>query len=199
MKSSTHPQVLSYEQIRDLSERILNDLHSDLSLPIPIEEIVELKLSIQLNTVINLKENFDIDGFIHTNFKEITLDDDMFNRFEERSRFTIAHELGHKYLHQDIYNKFNIKDKESYTTFQNSVPEDDQKWLENQANIFAACLLVPTTELKEEFKKAMNEKNSTFFEADYALPHLEGLPSVFKVSSAVIYRRLQKEGLLSTK
>ena len=121
MKSSTHPQVLSYEQIRDLSERILNDLHSDLSLPIPIEEIVELKLSIQLNTVINLKENFDIDGFIHTNFKEITLDDDMFNRFEERSRFTIAHELGHKYLHQDIYNKFNIKDKESYTTFQNSV------------------------------------------------------------------------------
>lgn len=198
MKSPTHPPKWRYNQIRDVAEKVLSQLHPSLSLPIPIEEIIELKLGVRLNTAVGLKENFDIDGFIHTSFKEITLDDEMFNLYEERARFTMAHELGHKYLHKEIYEKFNIENKDMYVKFQNSIPEEDQKWLEIQAHIFAACLLVPTTKLREEVKKALKIKgNSLSVQADYSLPYLENLPIIFKVSPAVIYRRLNKEGLLS--
>jgi Zn-dependent peptidase ImmA (M78 family) len=198
MKSPTHPPNWTYGQIKQAAEEILSDLHPSMSLPIPIEDIVELKLGIKLNTSVGLKSQFDIDGFIHTNFEEITLDDEMFNSYEERTRFTIGHELGHRYLHNKIYKQFTIEDENSYIEFQNSISEEDQKWLEIQANIFSACLLVPTNKLKEEVKKAIKVGNSnTPVQADYSIPYLEELPSVFNVSYGVIYRRLDKEKLLS--
>lgn len=192
---STSPQKRTYANIRSLSENFLREYHPKLSIPTPIEEIAELQLNIKLNTVINLKQKFDIDGFIHSNFKEITIDDYVFNTYEERTRFTIAHEIGHSILHKNIYNKFNIKTKEEYRKFQNSIPNEDQKWLEIQAHIFAGCVLVPTTVLKDQVKDYLN--NSGSIQVDYSIPFLQHLPEKFKVSPAVILRRLQKEKLVT--
>lgn len=68
------------------------------------------------------------------------------NQSEERTRFTIAHEIGHYRLHKEkiliIDNKQNLGSWHSHS-------------IETEANIFAAELLMPeflfTTELKREF------------------------------------------------
>lgn len=193
----TSPEKLNYAQIKVISEDFLKKYHPDLSLPVPVEEIAELKLGFGLVTIPLLKSSFDIDGFINSTFDQITLDDELFNLYEERARFTIAHELGHWVLHSSIYSRFKIQTPDDYLNFQNMITEQDQKWLEIQANIFAACFLVPTPKLKEEFlltlKKEMVPAGAG---EEYFIPLLEPLPSRFNVSWAVLYRRMQKEGLI---
>lgn len=188
------PPRLSYEQIKNVAQRFLEKYHPKLTIPIPVEEIVELQLKVKISTIPNLKSECDIDGFINSDFTEITLDDNVFNLYEERARFTIAHEIGHKLLHTKIYESCEIKTKEDYLNFQNSLTHEDQKWLEIQAHIFAACVLVPTEKLKEEIQAAIGQQRP---QADYSIPYLQNLPQKFKVSSDVIYRRIQKEKLLT--
>lgn len=187
------PSRLSYEQIKGITEQFLEKYHPNYTIPIPIEEIVELKLKIKISTIPNLKSECDTDGFISSDFTEITLDDNMFNLYEERARFTIAHEVGHKILHAKIYENCKIKTKEEYREFQNSLTDENQKWLEVQAHIFAACVLVPTKKLKEEMSAAMGGQNP---QADYSISYLRNLPQRFKVSWEVLARRIVKERLL---
>ena len=191
---STSPPRWNYAQVREISEKFLQKHHPNLKLPIPIEEIVEINLGINLDTVPRLKEEFDIDGFIHSNFQAITIDDYIFNTFEERARFTVAHEIGHAVLHKNIYEQFNIKTKEDYRKFQNSVPDLDQKWLEIQANTFAGCLLVPSKPLKEAVKDIID--NGAPIEVDYSLPVFQELLGLFNVSGQVMLIRLQREGIV---
>jgi len=194
----TSPERLNYDQIRRIAEDFLNKYHKKLSIPVPIEEIAELELQISLVTIPQMKSSFDIDGFINSTFDQITIDNDIFNLFEERARFTIAHELGHWVLHSSIYSQFKIQTLEEYLRFQNSITAEDQKWLEIQANIFAACLLVPSSRLKEEFTLTLKkEKVPRGAGEEYFIPLIEQLPTKFKVSWAVMYRRMQKEGLIS--
>jgi len=192
MALETHPPRWTYNQIKAVTEKFLKDFHPSMVIPIPIEEIVELRLGIELSTYIDLKKEIGIDGFINSEFDEIVIDDYVFNKYEERARFTIAHELGHKFLHSKIYNSLEIKTVGDYVAFQNSVPENDHKWLEIQAHIFAACVLVPTIKLKKEFNKIMGSKPA---QIDYSMPYLFELPG----SPDVILRRLQKESLIVEK
>lgn len=144
MNPKTHPDKLSYTQIKRTAENFLNQHLPELTLPVPIEEIVEFDLKIELSTELGLKSECDCDGFITSDFSKIIIDDYIFNKFEPRARFTIAHELAHKILHAEIYKNFEITDKNSYLRFQHSISEEDQKWLHRQAHDFAGCVLVPT-------------------------------------------------------
>ena len=191
---STSPPRWNYSQVRTISESFLKDYYPSLVPPIPIEDIAELQIGIEINSVAGLKEEFDIDGFIHSNFQAITLDDYVFNMFEERTKFTIAHEIGHAVLHKKIYEQFNIDSKEKYRKFQNSIPEEDQKWLEIQANMFAGCVLAPSKPLKKAVKEVTDDNSPV--QTDTSIPYFAELPGLFKVSPAVMLRRLQKEGIV---
>lgn len=195
MANKTSPPRRNYNQLKGIAEQFLQKYHPKLTLPIPIEDIVELKIGIKISTIKNLKSEHDIDGFINSEFDEITVDDDVFNHFEKRARFTVAHELGHKILHSKIYSQFEIRTLSEYLRFQNNVSHENQKWLEIQANIFAACVLVPTEKLKEEVSLAIENAGTTH--ADYSIPYLQDLPKRFNVSHQVLSRRIQKERLLT--
>lgn len=151
-------------------------------------------MKINLNTIIGLKKEFDIDGFINSDFKSITLDDNVFNKYCTRTRFTIAHEIGHMTLHSDIFDKFKIKTITDYQDFQNSISQDAQKWLEIQANIFAGCLLVPAINLIKEFKEIMQRFQNN--NMDLFMSYIPELSSKFLVSEGVIVRRIIKEKLV---
>lgn len=60
-----------------------------------------------------------------------------------RRRFTIAHELGHWYLHMDV-------DSEQVEQFCRPSDLNTKAHIEGQANAFAAALLMPSTLLKEQ-------------------------------------------------
>lgn len=50
MAANVSPPRWSYNQIKKVAEQFLSVYHSELSLPIPIEDIVELRLNISIDT-----------------------------------------------------------------------------------------------------------------------------------------------------
>lgn len=67
-----------------------------------------------------------------------------FEENKERRRFTIAHELGHHYLHRNILEQYDYKTIEENETI-NIVGADNvhSQYIEIQANKFASYLLMP--------------------------------------------------------
>lgn len=184
------PPRLNYEDIKKIAEEFLSQNNQDNLVPVPIEEIAELNLNIQIVPIPRLKTTFKIDGFINSTFDQITIDDEVFNRFEERARFTIAHEIGHKILHEKYFKHKKFSIIEEYIKFQESISNNENYILERQANYFAGCILVPGSRLKLEIDNAIKNKYKYSF-----LPPLEQLPELFKVSSTVIMIQIEKENI----
>lgn len=196
-KNDTHPPAWKYEEIKREAEKFLSKVHPEKTIPIPIEEIVEFELGIKVITIPNLKRDFNIDGFINSIFDTITVDDYVFDNYVPRARFTIAHELGHFVLHEEIYSKCDFEGLKGYIKFQRSIPSKDLYWLDVQANTFAGCFLVPSVRLKKEFdiarRKAGLPKKDL---VEQGMPFLEDLPDKFGVSSDVLRIQIRKEKLL---
>lgn len=186
---------LSYKTIGQIADKFLEKHHSQISLPIPIEEIAEQNLKLKIIPIAKLKGNYDIDGFLTSNLNAIFLDLDIYLKYENRTRFTIAHEIGHLVLHGSLFRKFNINSIEKLNTFSNKLTDDEYSWIEYQAYSFASQVLVPTRQLLDEIKKKLgrvpiNEMPEVFF------PIAQDLLQIFQVSGEVFLRRLQKEGIL---
>jgi Zn-dependent peptidase ImmA (M78 family) len=117
-------------------------------------------------------------------------------------RFSFAHELGHFFLHQDLYIKFGIDSPEGWKDFILNVPENEYRSFEWQANEFAGRLLVPYQELKAEMgrvSKILKKNNLVPFleiDPDAVLSRISPmLCKPFGVSTEVIERRVKREGL----
>lgn len=94
---------------------------------------------------------------------------------EARRTFSLAHELGHLLMHHDIdISKLTI---------------DEYNKLEDEANQFASCLLLPEKEIKKEFETINNpsDPNSYLY-----------LKEKYHVSITAIEYRCYKLGLLGT-
>ena len=156
------PLVLSFKEINSKAEEFLNQYHPSLSLPIPIEEIIDLQLKIDIIPIPGLKKalqgySLDIDGFISSDFKSISIDDYVQENFINRYRFTLSHEIAHRQLHRYFYKQFDIQTIDDWKVVVNKLPDWPVKVLEYQADMFAGLILVPRNLLKEEFKKTKIE------------------------------------------
>lgn len=162
------------------------------SIPIDIEEIIELKLKIELMPFLGLRRSFGIDAFITSSWNLIYVDEDEYKRFPNRLKFSLAHEIGHFVLHKNLYNSFKIKKIEDLHRFIEQIPQEQHNNLEMQANIFANNLLVPKEELIIERKKALiiikdkfssiKEINKSILDSYLAIP----ISKKFEVSEEVI-------------
>ena len=114
-----------------------------------MEEIIELKLKISLAPIPNLQNSFGIDAFIASSWRLVYVDEARYldGRFQNRLRFSLAHEMGHFVLHRNIYNSFRIKELEDFYKFFEQIPQEQYNYLETQANKFANYLLVPREKL----------------------------------------------------
>ncbi|MDP2860832.1 MAG: ImmA/IrrE family metallo-endopeptidase, partial [bacterium] len=177
------------------ASNFLNSYHPSLSLPIPIEEIVEHKMNISLFVIPNIKSLLGIDAFINAAFTQLTVDEACFTKFPERTRFSIAHEIGHLILHKEWYINYGPKDLTDYLNFPDRIDDQDYKYIEIQAHTFAGLILVPTDKLLEELEKRLGKIPSKE-SPEILSPAVQDLPEVFQVSDMVILRRLQKEGIV---
>src|SRR3989344_6719353 len=100
-------QRLTYKRIGEIANQFLTNYHPYNSLPIPIEEIAEQKLNLRIHEQMNLKKDYDVDGFLISDLTTIFVDFDLYMKFENRTRFTIAHEIGHFILHGDLFKNLN--------------------------------------------------------------------------------------------
>lgn len=168
-----------------------NGLLSEI--PVPIEEICESKLGIFIQLIPGIKRILGIDAFISSDFTRITIDESCYSQFYKRTRFSIAHEVGHKILHSDWYHSHGPKNIEEALSFQEQLDDQTYKLMEIQANSFAGHVLVPAKLLHREVRKIVGE------EANLPLippPAMQVLVENFNVSSDVLLRRLIEENIV---
>jgi len=189
-------QRLSYQRIGELADQFLIKFHSSLSLPVPIEELAEQKLNLKIVQEMHLKKNYDVDGFLTSDLASIFIDFDLYLRYENRARFTIAHEIGHFILHGEIFKDLNINTVEKLDSLATKLTNEKYRWLEYQAYSFASHVLVPKKLLFGEIKGRIG-KIPNLEAPEVLAPIAQDLLSVFQVSGEVMLRRLGKEGIVN--
>jgi len=202
------PPILSTEQIWEQAETFRQKyvLPPD-TVPVPIDEIVELDLKIQTKPIPNLKSEYDIDGFLVLlkDAPVLYIDQNIYEneKQENRRRFTYAHELGHFWLHRDIIKEvketFDLRSRWDWIEFRANIPEDDLGWFEWQAYEFAGRLLVPRNRLIQELNSC-SEKVSAFRNVfpngsdEQLIDYLAGaINQVFRVAEETIVKRIRHE------
>jgi Zn-dependent peptidase ImmA (M78 family) len=161
MPTPLTPPIISYEDINNSAEIFLKNHGAGDKLPVPIEEIVEFDLGLDIVPFPGLQRDFDIDGFISGDLTCIYVDDFIFLNRPTRYRFTLAHEIGHFVLHKDLIENIHPKSVADWKDFILQVNEEEYDWLEWQAYTFAGLVLVPRKSLFEHFShqiKALEDK-----------------------------------------
>ena len=131
---------------------------------------------------------------------------------ESRYRFSLAHEIGHTVLHRQTYTEFQFNSSSEWIALVASIPLEEWRPFEYQANEFAGRLLVPRNELLQRYPAAVEQAEIDVLEefpaldADY--PDLyaarlrstiaELLAEQFNVSPSAMDTRLKKERRLYT-
>lgn len=200
--SQVKPRRLPWDEIRERAELFRKTyVHPLNKIPVPIEELVEFDLEIAPWPIPNLLEKIDIDGFLSNDFKNIFVDKDIYmdRRWENRLRFTFAHEVGHYVLHKEEIQRCQFRTVEDWIHFREDMSEDDLFWFEQQAYEFAGRLLVPKQRLIKELEN--NREKIKQFRAlsdpsdDEIL--IQAISRVicgkFGVSEGVIFRRIRNE------
>lgn len=124
------------------------------TVPVNIEEIITLKLKIDVIPKQNLLKLCNADAFITAEWKNVYVDNEnyMNDKCYNRLRFSLAHEIGHFILHKKLFESFGIKSVPDYYKFIDELG-NDYGIIEGHANKFANCLLVPKNKLKLARKK----------------------------------------------
>lgn len=140
--------------INDMTQDIIDDY--EISIPITnIEEVVhKLGGSIRESSSVD----FLADGSVRRDGDKFLIIISPFQS-EERKKFTIAHELGHLFLHMGYRINDELWDGTEDSTYYCS----EESLLEYQANEFAAALLMPEKKYKEIMDKNKNVKENIVY------------------------------------
>ena len=200
---------LPYDRLRAAADRFLDQYHPSRAIPVPIEQIAEMRLGIDIVPVPGLQQalqsdDFGVVGYITSDLKEIHVDEWIWNNRYNRYRFTIAHEIGHAVLHRELYGGQHFDSVGSWKAFINSIPEETHGWYEWQAYAFAGLVLVPEAPLREaaarrlaritDWLKQKNVAIATVSETVWDIV-LEQVAGEFEVSIDVIRKRAEKDAL----
>lgn len=191
---------LPYPKLRPIADDFLTKYHPSGQLPIPIEPIIDNRFAIDIVPTPGLHRAFDIDAFITSDFSEIHVDEFVYESRPKRYRFSLAHELSHLLLHQDVFSQMQFSTVTEWRSAVKSVPDKEYGYLEFQANSLAGLILVPPTELGELFRQATARAKAAGIElndtSDAAREIIESyLSESFDVSTAVIHRRVEFDSL----
>lgn len=150
---STHNMRI--EDIEKRAEKVLKESQTE-SLPIDLKKIAK-KHGIIISEAPNKSD--DISGLLLRSEKKTLVGVNSFHH-SNRKRFTIAHELGHYFLHETgdtfVDNNSNL---ELLVKFRdNSAPKTQE---EREANCFAAALLMPAKSVQKHFNSLVEVIDDT--------------------------------------
>ena len=187
---------LTYNQLRAAAEAFLKRYHPSKKVPVPIEQMIEFQMGLDIVPLPGLLEAYDVDGFTSSDLSEISVDQFVYEHRPTRYRFTLAHEVGHVVLHADLFKAHRFRGIEAWKRFLMGVPELDYRRLEWQAYSFGGLVLVPGDVLHQELKLAARQVKAQGLsqETDFAKALMTNIMATrFGVSSEVIERRLGYE------
>jgi hypothetical protein len=197
---------MDQQKIKEIADSVRLAHWANKNLPVNTEHIIEFGIRLDIQPIPNLFSSFGIDAWLKLDCTGIIVDEGEYlnERFENRLRFSFAHELGHFFLHRQVLGKVIINSLEEWQEFILSIPEKEYGSFEFQANEFGGRLIVPLLELKAHVARACDklkeEKNSLIKylvkDPDLVLSCISPfLCRPFGVSEEVIEKRVKKEGL----
>jgi hypothetical protein len=200
MGSALPVEHLSYDDLRRAAERFLKEFHPRRAIPVPIEEIIDLQFKVDVIPVPGLHDVCEIDAFITSDLSAIYVDDFVYQHRSNRYRFSLAHELSHAILHQELFRALKFSTIKEWVATMPTIPEDEYGWIEWQAYALAGLILAPQPELKQRFGRAVARAAKAGLSlsdaTDPARAAIAGyLAREFAVSAEVIEKRLAKDGL----
>jgi Zn-dependent peptidase ImmA (M78 family) len=147
---------LPKEKIADDASKLIEDyqqiVQHDVQPPIPIEDIIERGLNLQLGFA-NLRKKLEMDDVLGATFirqRKICVDQSLLKQGSEgRLCFTFAHEIGHWILHRKLINSACRSISSDGFIFCRL--QDAKKPIEWQADYFASCLLMPAEQVLDSF------------------------------------------------
>ncbi len=186
---------LKYDDIHEKAEEFLRNFHPSRILPIPIDEIIDVKMGIHVAPKLGLHGEIGQVGFLSADHTTIFIDEYIYDNIDVRYRFTLAHEIGHMLLHKNIYDSYLFKSPDAWKTFQKDMPERERSWFEWQADCFAGLALVPREELHSKIsdciRKVDSEDISLRDNWDFAWDYIaKEAGRVFNVSAGTIKYRI---------
>lgn len=139
----------------------LRSVHPSLQaghLPLDLVTFVDLDLGLDLIPYDGLAR-FGADAAVLADFSGFYVDRETFDMIDtapewklNRLRFSLAHELGHWVLHQEVFHSAGIDSTDHFLEWLNR--HNGRKYmLEREANEFAGRLLVPCEVLAQDFEK----------------------------------------------
>lgn len=193
---------LEKREIWQIAENFRAKFWPENTLPVDIESIVEKRLKLNIEPEHDLLSDCDIDAYLQIDLTGIVVDNTRYmdERFSNRLRFSFAHELGHLFLHKEIYKTFAIKEPSDWKEFMLNISEREYKFFEYQANEFAGRVLVPNDRLLSELEICLNKIQKIGM-----LDYLASDPGIvlssistalckpFGISDQVIERRVERE------
>ncbi|MEX2532075.1 MAG: ImmA/IrrE family metallo-endopeptidase [Gemmatimonadota bacterium] len=192
---------MSYDQIRQEASEFLAQYHEEGSIPTPIEEIVEFDFEMATIPIEGLSDHLGVDAFLSNDLTAVFVDQYVMEFVEVRYRFSLAHELGHHWLHDELYQSAKIASVRDFKEVQEAIG-DNYRWFEFHANSFAGLVLVPPETLKARFTRRVEDAKAGGVPSASIPKHpvrqafIEGLAREFNVSEQAMTIRLEKDGLL---
>lgn len=196
---------LDKEEIWRRADEFFMEYWQEAILPVNMEKIVEERLNLNIEPERHLKTDHDMDAFLRRDLTGIVVDYDCYmeDRFQNRMRFSLAHEVGHLILHRYTYKNLPASSPDEWKEFILNMPDKEYASFEWQANEFAGRLLVPRGLLIQEIKDAYEELKSNQILIDYLERNPDAvlarvspkLCKPFGVSTEVIERRVDRESL----
>jgi len=167
---------LDLERVEDRATSILESVPDYIwngqTLPVPVEDIVDSMYGLMVRDVADMSQapgapedvNADqISGLLLTGLGEIWVNQTEANRWPTRRRFTISHELGHWVLHRtgqqklfcrtaEVLSDQDLAEAERKVTTRPAIPVTEE-----EANAFAAALLMPAHLVNEHHEKCRGD------------------------------------------
>jgi Zn-dependent peptidase ImmA (M78 family) len=159
------------------------------SVPIDIERLCETA-GVSVLPTDNLKTTLGIDAYITDSCSLIVIDKECFLEQIPRARFSMAHELSHKLLHEDLFKEAKVTNLAEYKAFRASLAPLNQR-VEVQAYSLAGSLLMPKQLLNKELTKRISlYGNIEALTIGDAYDILNELLELFNVSEQAMRRQL---------
>jgi hypothetical protein len=190
----------TFRELRKIAEDSLQEFHPSGELPVPIEEIVEFDLQLDIVPVPGLMSEFDIDAFLTADLKEIRVDEYIQEKVVTRYRASLAHEVAHLLVHREFFEQLRFRTVADWKATLATLPQKEVDTLESQAKLLGALLLVPPAKLVAEFQ-ATCAKLPKGMHLDRLSEQarkivIGGIARSFEVSPALLSNRLNQDRLL---
>src|SRR5437879_4947139 len=187
---------MSYADLTHEAELFLGRFHPKLVIPVPIEEIVELRMDLEVIPYHGLRDATHVDAFVTRDGRAVYVDYDDYVSNQPYLRFTFGEEAAHVWLHGALLKAYPIGSFDEWLEARAAINRDLR--FESQAKDLAGLILVPERALRAECRNVAGvvRQRVQGTSKDAIRPVvLALLARRFEVSEQVIDIRISRDGL----